>query len=249
MADQPPRYRYGRAAERYLIGAGLRRLANATQHRDREAAQIAITHAQRWLLPFAEASLTKRWNEEPRQKVRTLQAPGHPEPRARRQWHQVRWWVQAWWNDGIYGADPRSEQLTAEDLITPDPSQATHVWAVNAYRRLVVDGLEELGSIMATPHREEANDLTDRFWPWLRAVVHPVLDQIPEAHRAYTEIWDSYDPHEANEVTRARRLDSLPTFHLAWHRSGIIGQRATPRDTAASEDLADTVPEAPDWLP
>lgn len=249
MADAPAWVKYPQAAQRRLLGIGIRNLIDTTQHVDQDTAHATFRQAFRFLEPFARTSLAKPNARHAAINVTYLvHAPHNGTSPYHRRWQIVRWWIEAWWVDGIYSADPQDPDLTAEDLIDPAPGQSTHYLAANAYRSLIIDALEVLADASTNPHPDHAITLYDRLYHPLRALAHPVLERLNHIQANARQVWNDHTHTEPRNVTRARRMDTIPHLIDAWHHAGVLGHRHTPQDPTTTQLVDDHIPQHLDWL-
>lgn len=248
-------WKHPQAAQRELVLRALNRLAETTTHPDPRTAATTFDQVYRWVHELAAGPLQKY--REPGSQVerilseeppKGLDAAQEQQWGRRKRWQTVRWFVEAWWLDGVIGADPKPEDLSTDDLLTDDGSKATHWYAQNAYRGLVLGAIDLLGTAASRTKRELATRLYNQAYEYVHAVAHPCVLRVPEAKRALSRLWSDHDPRDPPSVTRARRMDSLRYFNLAWYHSAVFGHPRVPLDTGAEEQLKSLIPEAPEWM-
>lgn len=236
-------FKYGVSARRFFIRTALGLLGDAMTHREQQARHRTFLQAQRfaqdWARPALEAhpELFDQLDEIPTttdELAQTYAGIQHPD------WAKVCIWVEAWYRDDVFGAQPRDTDLEADEILDPDPSQTSHYFARRSYREAVSDALQTQADAIQTTDGSLANALYDWTYPYVVAVAWPVLQRLEKTLTAVTDLWHDGIPEDESNA-RARRMDTVSELILGWHRSGVFSQPAVPHDDASRDDLLEVI--------
>jgi hypothetical protein len=141
--------------------------------------------------------------------------------------------VEAWYRDGVFGANPVGEELTTEDVLEDRSSEKTHYYALRCYRRACVAVLEMLGDAVETVDPETANWRYERCYPAVLALGWPVVKRLEDRLATVEQRWRDLD----GEGVRRARMDTVDEVVQAWHDAGIFSMPTVPRDETSRDDL------------
>lgn len=237
------------AAERDLIVTGLKRIGTATQVEHDDIAEERFLAAWSALWPFAIPNLD-RANEDVHNALQRLDDETPPDDwrgdetswACRNKWRRLRWWVEAWFQDGVFAAQPTEDEIHGREIVEPDASKSTHYYAERAYRHLIRTAFLDLQA--ATQHRDArvGQARYDRAYSYVRALVHPLLLRLEDLHEK-VNAWD--------EATRGRPRGAAHPEHvrataLLWEaaqRADVAGPIDVPIEEDADDFLLEAIPE------